>query len=137
MEIPRHAGETVSLDDIGFQPERGPADPEMQACIDLCVECHRVCTATVTWCLGMGGAHAAAEHIRALVDCAQICATSADFMLRGSDHHASTCGACAVICRACADSCDRLEGDEMKRCAEICLRCADSCLRMSRHAGGH
>jgi hypothetical protein len=80
----------------------------------------------------MGGKHAAADHIRTLMDCAQICETSADFMVRGSDLHAHTCAACAAVCEACAVSCERLGGAEMKRCAEECRRCADSCRAMSQ-----
>ena len=34
----------------------------------------------------MGGEHASRSHITTLSDCAQICATSAAFMMRGSDH---------------------------------------------------
>lgn len=43
---------------------------EMHQCIDNCSGCHDVCTETLVHCLGMGGEHAAAEHIKALLDCA-------------------------------------------------------------------
>jgi hypothetical protein len=54
-------------------------------------------------------------------------------MLRGSPRHVLTCGACAEICRACADECDRLgRNDEMMQlCAEECRRCAEACARMA------
>jgi hypothetical protein len=105
---------------------------EMRECIDACQSCHDVCLETIQQCLQMGGKHAAADHIRTLMDCAQICETSADFMVRGSDLHAHTCAACAAVCEACAVSCERLGGAEMKRCAEECRRCADSCRAMSQ-----
>lgn len=109
-------------------------DPEMQACIDACTRCHQVCLDTIQYCLSMGGDHADPAHIALLQDCAQICATSADFMLRGSDFHPSTCSVCADVCEACADDCDTFEGDEtMARCAEICRACAESCLSMASH----
>ena len=107
---------------------------DLESCIDVCSECHRICLETVATCLSMGGAHAAPEHIRLLLDCAQICQTSADFMTRGSPLHHLTCGACAEICRACADSCNKLGGPEMQRCADLCKRCADSCERMASGA---
>jgi hypothetical protein len=76
----------------------------------------------------LGGEHAAADHIRRLIACAEICDTSARFMLLGSDHHARTCGVCAEVCAACAADCDRLSDDEMmQRCADVCRRCAESC----------
>jgi hypothetical protein len=106
---------------------------EMRECIRNCQECHAICTETVAHCLGMGGKHAAAQHIRLLLDCAQICATSADFMLRVSPEHVRTCGVCAELCSQCADSCEKLgKGDQtMTQCAELCRRCAQSCERMS------
>ena len=109
---------------------------EMRGCIQNCLDCHAICLETASHCLELGGKHAAADHIRLLLDCAQICATSADFMLRGSPDHGRTCGVCSELCRKCADSCERMAGDDelMRRCAEMCRRCAESCSRM---AGGH
>ncbi len=106
---------------------------DMQQCIQNCTECHRICLETVQHCLQMGGKHAEAAHIRLLLDCAQICATSADFMIRGSDLHPRTCGVCAEVCVRCAEECERIaDGDEMMlRCAEVCRRCAESCRQMS------
>jgi hypothetical protein len=106
---------------------------EMRDCIQNCQECHAICMETVQHCLQMGGKHAEADHIRLLLDCAQICATSADFMLRGSPLHSKTCGVCAEICRLCAESCERIGKDDatMKKCAEMCRKCADSCQRMA------
>jgi hypothetical protein len=108
---------------------------EIRECIDNCQNCHAICQETVSHCLQKGGPHAAPDHIRLLLDCVQICATSADFMLRGSDLHTYTCGVCAEVCELCAQDCERFGDDEMmRRCAEICRRCAESCRRM---AGGH
>lgn len=104
----------------------------MRSCIDECQSCHEVCVETLTHCLSMAGKHAEAEHITTLMDCAQICTASADFMLRGSAFHADVCGVCADICDECAESCDALEGAEMKRCADQCRRCAESCREMAK-----
>ncbi len=106
---------------------------EMRECIDTCSDCHNVCLETVIHCLGIGGEHATPNHVGLLLDCAQICATSADFMLRGSDLHARTCGVCAEACARCADECERMAGGDetMLRCAEQCRRCAESCQAMA------
>lgn len=109
-------------------------DTAMRTCIDACQACHAVCLETVQHCLDMGGKHAEAAHITTLLDCAQICATSADFMLRGSSSHAATCLACAEVCETCAESCDTLDGAEMKRCADECRRCAEECRTMAASA---
>jgi hypothetical protein len=104
----------------------------MQECITNCENCHRICLQTVGHCLSRGGAHASPDHIRLLQDCAQICAASADFMIRESPHHAAVCGVCADICDACARDCEALGDDPaMRDCAEACRRCAASCREMA------
>lgn len=109
---------------------------ELQQCIDNCQQCHEICTRTISYCLQQGGQHSEPAHIRLMLDCAQICATGADFMIRGSDLHRLTCGACAEVCDRCAEDCAKLaDGDEtMRRCADACRRCAESCNRMAGHA---
>src|SRR5262245_51407097 len=102
-------------------------DADMETCIEHCTECHRICLETMQYCLSLGGEHAAAAHIGLLIDCAQICQTSADFMIRGSRLHQETCAACAEICAHCADACAALgaEDEQMQECAEICSQCAE------------
>lgn len=111
------------------QPNEG-----MDECIRNCTECHRICLETVVYCLKLGGAHAEPEHIRLLLDCADICRTSADFMIRGSDMHALTCGTCAEVCERCAADCEQMGVDDahLKQCAEVCRRCAESCRQMTK-----
>ena len=55
-----------------------------------------------------------------MIECAEICRTAANFMLRNSEHHARICGVCAGVCDRCAEDCERLAvGDEMmQQCAE-------------------
>ncbi len=105
---------------------------DMQSCIENCTDCHRVCVETVGHCLEKGGRHAEARHIRLLLDCADICRTSGDYMIRGSELHSLTCSTCAEVCERCAKDCERLADDEqMRRCADACRRCADSCRKMA------
>ena len=110
----------------------GTATPHMSAdmtqCLANCSASHDLCLTTVARCLQMGGAHAEVAHITLLLDCAQICDTSADAMRRHSAHSPTICRACADICRACADSCDKVG---MTECAAACRKCAESCTRMA------
>jgi hypothetical protein len=107
---------------------------QMQNCIQACTTCHGVCMETIQHCLKKGGKHAEPAHIRMLMDCAEICETSANYMLRGSDFHGMTCGVCAEVCERCADSCERFTDDTMmQRCAEACRMCAQSCHEMAEH----
>src|SRR3954465_7738287 len=107
-------------------------DEEMLRCIEICTDCHKACVETIPYCLQQGGPHAHPNHIRVMMDCAEICQTSANFMLRGSDLHVYTCGACAEGCDRCAADCEEMADDSrMAACAEMCRRCAASCREMS------
>lgn len=105
----------------------------MRECLAACEECRRACLETFAHCLGMGGDHAAKEHVTLLADCAEICGASVGFLGRGSAVHGAVCGACAEICAACADSCESMAGDDptMRQCAEACRRCAETCRQMA------
>lgn len=106
-------------------------NPDMQQqCIQECQNCHSVCLSmAASHCLEMGGKHVEPAHYRLMLDCAQICQTAADFMLRSSMMHAHVCRACAEVCEACARSCE--EVGDMQRCVDACRRCAESCRKMA------
>ena len=107
-------------------------DEELLRCIELCSDCHKACLQTIPYCLQQGGPHAEPNHVRLMMDCAEICQTSANFMLRGSDLHPHICAVCADVCDRCAADCDRMADDtRMAACAEMCRRCADACRRMA------
>lgn len=117
---------------MGLHTEATMLPAEMVDCIRTCNGCHDTCTEAVTHCLKLGGRHADPAHIRLLLDCAEICKTSADFMLRSSEYHGRVCGVCADVCEACARSCSQFKDDPMMQtCAELCLRCAQACRAMA------
>ena len=92
----------------------------MQECIDHCRSCEEICLESVTHCLQKGREHAQPDHVSLLLACAEICSTSARFMLLGSEHHVRTCEVCAEVCDACAADCETMSDDDlMRRCAEI------------------
>jgi ferredoxin len=104
----------------------------MQDCINECLTCYQVCLGTaMTHCLEAGGEHTKPAHFRLISACAEICRTSAHFMLLNSPHHRHVCGECAEICEQCAKDCERI-GD-MQDCVEACRRCAKSCRAMASH----
>jgi len=80
-------------------------------------------------CLEAGGEHVEPKHFRLMLACAEICQTSANFMLMSADHYKRVCAICAEICEACARSCEEI-GD-MQECVDACRRCAESCRRMA------
>ena len=106
---------------------------KMQKCIDNCLSCYRTCLSTaMNHCLEMGGEHTEKRHFTLMMACAEICRTSAHFMLLESPHHKHTCRECAEICDECAEDCERL-GD-MQECVDECRRCAASCREMAGQA---
>lgn len=112
------------------------ATADMGRCIQLCQECHAICTQTIAHCVKLGGRHIAHDHIQLLLDCAQMCVTNVDYMLRESAFHGRVCGLCSEMCRLCAESCEPVAADDpqVKQCIEMCRRCAESCEKMSSSA---
>ncbi|MFH5803087.1 four-helix bundle copper-binding protein [Alienimonas sp. DA493] len=105
------------------------SDANMQQCIDTCQECHRTCLDHFSnVCLEKGGEHVEQTHARLMLDCIQICATCADFMIRGSELHGYVCRACSEVCKKCADSCEKVG---MTECADQCRKCAETCAAMA------
>ncbi len=104
---------------------------DMHDCYQRCHECAQACEQTVNHYLSQTGTQADPEHIRLLLDCVDICLTSAAFLARGSERHTLTCAACASVCELCAKACEAMDDRQMKTCAEICHACADSCRQMA------
>ena len=108
---------------------------DVRRCVQACADCHQYCIETIVHCRQHGGAYAEAGHLRLLLDCAEICQTTTDFMLRGSDLATALCRICAEIAERCAVSCDRVGDDRQTRaCAEACRRCALLCREITRRA---
>lgn len=100
----------------------------MEACEQNCTACGSICEKTLASCIQKGGAHVAPAHLEALLDCIDICRTSAAFLARGSELHQHSCELCAVACQRCADSCATMPDDsQMSACADACLACVASC----------
>ena len=79
---------------------------DIQECIAECLNCYCTCTqAAMNQCLEEGGDHVQPEHFRLMVNCADLCRTTADFMLSSSSTYAEVCSVCADGCDACAESC--------------------------------
>jgi hypothetical protein len=103
---------------------------EMNHCIEACLNCYRISLGTaMNHCLVAGGKHVEPAHFRLMMACAEICRTSAHFMLLNTPHHKHTCRECAEICAECAEDCERVGG--MDACVAMCRTCAESCRKMA------
>jgi hypothetical protein len=126
----------------GFQatfaatPHFGHMAEAMQRCIEECLSCFSTCEQTLAHCLKKGGKHAAPDHVRLLLDCAETCRASAAMMSRESAFHHRMCSLCAEVCKACEESCETF-GDQdaqMKACADACRSCWSACKAMTTTA---
>lgn len=105
-------------------------DAEMSKCVEECLRCYSVCLSmAMNHCLEAGGEHVEKQHFTLMMACAEMCRTSAHFMLIGSSHHKHTCRECAEICTECADDCERVGDTE--ECVQACRRCAETCRAMA------
>ncbi len=112
-----------------------PLDDDARRCVQATADCHQYCIETIVYCRQRGGPYSEPAHLRILLDCAEICQTTTDFMLRGSDLSTTLCRLCAEIAERCAFSCDQFGGERQTRaCAEAARRCALLCREMARSA---
>ena len=122
----------VTASKMEDQTKQFQVSQEMRQCVQDCLECHSTCLETATYSLQMGNRQTKVWNIGLLLDCAEMCQVSANFMLRRSNLHGRTCALCAEICEQCAESCEQIGSDsQMRTCAEVCRRCSESCKRMS------
>ncbi len=73
-----------------------PLDEETLACIETCLNCHRACAQTIPYCLELGGPNAMCDHIRLMMDCAEICLTA----IAAHFHDARIAAAPLFVCGA-------------------------------------
>lgn len=98
----------------------------IQTCLKNCSYSHAMALETLTHCLSQEGGMP--NHIRTLLDCASMCQTHVDFLMRGSDLYGATARACAEVCERCAAECSSMANDQvMARCAEACRQSMESC----------
>lgn len=101
---------------------------KVENCIDACTDCHDTCLEAMKHCLTEGGDYVEMKHIQYLIDCAEMCQTTSNYMLRGSKLMARIADVCADVCEECAQSCEQYKDDAILRaCARVCRKCADAC----------
>ncbi len=104
---------------------------QIEDCMQKLLHCHKTCLGmAMTHCVEMGGEHARPQHLRLMLDCAQVCASTADFLARKSQFHTQICRLCADICETCASDCENV-GD-MEESVAACRACAQSCREAAR-----
>src|SRR5262249_20542730 len=104
---------------------------QVHACMDALARCHTTCLSMVmTHCFELGGGHKRPQHLRLMLDCATVCAATADLLAHKSQFHNRVCALCADICEVCAEDCEHL--GQMEECVESCRRCLELCRETAR-----
>jgi hypothetical protein len=125
----------VSLNDERrvYEPSR-ILTREMEEGIQDCLQCHRICLRTFSHLrtLELDAELAEPEQLNLLLDCADLCRVSADFMLRISELHVQVAELCCKACRRCQQLCELPSGEDpiVLEYAATCARCANSCKRV-------
>jgi hypothetical protein len=101
--------------------------------VDALVECAQACTACADACLGEEMVADLRACIRANLDCADSCGTTARILSRQTGGDATVTRAhleaCIAACRACGDQCEQHAGmhEHCRVCAEACRACEQAC----------
>lgn len=104
---------------------------QTQQALQSLAHCSSTCQSmALVHCLEMGGEHARPQHLRLMLDCSEICATTATFLAHKSQFHAQLCALCVDICETCAEDCQKL--GQMEECVAACRDCATICRELSR-----
>ena len=107
-----------------------------EECIQACLDCHAICLCVSRHWTRADASPERTRMITLLLDCADCCRATANFMLRDSPMHGRLCRLCAELCAECERECRDRAGEEegMLRCADACGRCAESCERVVAEA---
>jgi hypothetical protein len=109
--------------------ERLDISREMRECIEAASDCYTACASTLSYSLDAGGALSEGSHLRALIDCCEVCQTTQNTLLRASSLSTMLAAVCAEACEKAAASCRGVdESDEqLAACAEVCDQAAECC----------
>ncbi|MFC3504023.1 four-helix bundle copper-binding protein [Micromonospora krabiensis] len=106
---------------------------KLAAVIDTLNACAEACTACADACLSEDMVAELTKCVRTNLDCADICTTTARVLSRHTGYDAnvtrSLLEACATVCKACGDECDRHADRHAhcRVCAEACRDCEQAC----------
>jgi len=126
-QSPERIGSALNLSSMAEEErERVAISEEMRQCIDATSECYTVCTETLTYSSN-------AAHIKLLIDCAEICQTTQNTLLRASDLGIMLAAVCVEACEKVAESCRRIDtaDGQLNACAEMCDHTANCCGRLA------
>jgi len=110
---------------------RVPSPTDLRAAFLACLRAHEACEAAVGQVLRTDDG-AVDERVGALLDCADVCRTTARQIRHGSPLLRGTAGVAAELCERAAEACAALARvPAMQGYAEACRRSAACCRRLA------
>jgi hypothetical protein len=124
---------TTTLDLMRSSPDAPDNADRVAAAVEACFDCARACTQCADACLAEDGVADLRGCIRLDNDCADLCATTARVLSRGSAQDPALTQAvlqtCVAVTRLCAEECE--SHADMHRhcalCAEACRSAEEAC----------
>ncbi|TCI69192.1 MULTISPECIES: four-helix bundle copper-binding protein [unclassified Exiguobacterium] len=94
-------------------------------------DCVETCNYCLESCLEEYDVKMMVDCIRLDRECAAICSFLAEAMTRDSAFVPELARACAVVCKACAQECEKHKHAHCQECARVCVQCASMCDRLA------
>ena len=107
--------------------------PGLEECIVACNDCVQTCLSCADACVAENQGDPLLACIRLDLDCAAICAATAQILSRSSQPNwtviSAVLRACETACAACGSECDRHAAhmEHCRICAAACHACAAAC----------
>lgn len=121
-------------------PQSRGGNAALAECVTHCHDCAATCTSCADACLGEATVSELRRCIRLNLDCADICAATANVLTRQTltptDVVQRQLEACAAACRSCAEECEKhaTHHEHCRVCAEACRACERACQEMLQAA---
>jgi len=97
-------------------------------CIAVCLGCASFCNHTALWCIDVESHRMDMKKcIELTLECAALCAATAQLISMGSERAKELCRLCAEACDNCASQCDKFNSEELCACTDLCRKCASAC----------
>lgn len=112
--------------DVGadFNPDLAQAVKHAMYCSAICNSCADACSAEDM------GMH---QCIRMCLDCSDICQALSRVAARRTGGNVPTIKSlletCVLVCRLCAEECEKHDHDHCRRCARMCRECMEDCAK--------
>jgi hypothetical protein len=103
----------------------------IQRFIDASISCAVECERCAKECLKDDGDDGLPMRCIGLTrQCSAVCRGASELVTIGGEYSSLLFDACARICKACAEECEKYQGEHFEYCARECRACIDECKKI-------